>query len=316
MAQQLFRFDFSKKTTIDTAKDRPSSTSIQRTITPPATVGKMEMTNEIFNSYRSMIYKLCGIYFTDSKKYLLEGRIVRRLTAHKMRTFDEYLRFLEAPTGRDELNELFEAITINETYFFRAPQQFDALEKTIIPELIAAKKNITNPTVRIWIAASSTGEEAYTIAIIILETLKNKFPGINFKIYASDIDKTVLETAKRGIYKEYAVRNVPKELINKYFKFDGSLYILSDQVKKMVNFSNINLYDAQQMRMMRDMDVVFCCNVLIYFDIASKQQVISYIYDSLNRGGYLFIGYSESLHGLSKAFKLVHLSRAMVYKKE
>jgi len=146
--------------------------------------------------------------------------------------------------------------------------------------------------------------------------LKAKFPTVNFQIYASDIDRIVIEQAKKGIYREYAVRNIPKEQLTKYFKYDGTNYILSDQVKRMVHFSNINLYDAQQMRQMRDMDIVFCCNVLIYFDIASKQQVVSYIYDSLNKGGYLFIGYSESLHGLSKAFKLIHLQKAMVYKKE
>lgn len=321
MASQLFRFDFSKgigNTSSLQSKNTTNQASEGGTNKPSATTApeKMEMTNEIFNSYRSLIYKLCGIYFTDSKKYLLEGRIVRRLVSHKMRSFDEYLRFIESPTGRNELNELFEAITINETYFFRAPQQFDALEKTIIPELIAAKRGQINPTIRIWISASSSGEEAYTIAIIVLEKLKAKFPTINFQIYASDIDRIVIEQAKKGIYREYAVRNIPKEQLIKYFKYDGTNYILSDQVKRMVHFSNINLYDAQQMRQMRDMDIVFCCNVLIYFDVASKQQVVSYIYDSLNKGGYLFIGYSESLHGLSKAFKLIHLQKAMVYKKE
>ena len=317
MAQQLFRFDFTKKTTTNMAQAKQATNqSVQSATNQSATTDKMEMTNDIFNSYRNLIYKLCGIYFTDSKKYLLEGRIIRRLMARRMRTFDEYLRFLESPTGRTELNELFEAITINETYFFRAPQQFDALEKTIIPELIVAKKGQLNPTIRIWVAASSSGEEAYTIAIIVLEKLKIKFPEINFQILASDIDKAIIEQAKKGVYKEYAVRNIPKDLLAKYFKYDGTHYTLSDQVKRMVHFSNINLYDQQQMRQMQNIDVVFCCNVLIYFDTASKQQVVSYIYDSLARGGHLFIGYSESLHGISKAFKLVHLSRAMVYKKE
>jgi chemotaxis protein methyltransferase CheR len=332
MASQLFRFDFSKgiankptqqgkeepaQSSTPAGTYKPISSSTTTHIGTSTTAEKMEMTNEIFNSYRSLIYKLCGIYFTDSKKYLLEGRIVRRLMSHKMRTFDEYLRFIDSPDGRSELNELFEAITINETYFFRAPQQFDALEKTIIPELIEAKKGQIKPTIRIWISAASSGEEAYTIAIIVLEKLRIKFPGVHFQIFASDIDRIVIEQAKKGVYKEYAIRNVPKNLLTKYFKYDGaSSYILSDQVKRLVTFNNINLYDAQQMRQMRDMDVVFCCNVLIYFDTASKQQVVSYIYDALNKGGYFFIGYSESLHGLSKAFKLVHLSKAMVYKKE
>ncbi len=316
-SQQLFKFDFSRKTSANLSQtNNTSAQSETQTEKKPAGVSKMEMTTEIFNAYRNLIYKLCGIYFTDSKKYLLEGRIVRRLTFHKMNNFEEYLRFVESPNGRAELNELFEAITINETYFFRAPQQFDALEKVIVPELIAAKGSKTNPTIRIWVAASSTGEEAYTIAMIVQEKLKIKFPGVNFQILASDIDRTVIEQAKKGVYKEYAIRNIPKDQLAKYFRFDGANYILSDQIKRMVQFSNINLYDAKQMRLMRDIDVVFCCNVLIYFDTASKQQVVSYLYDSLNKGGYLFIGYSESLHGLSKAFKLIHLHKAMVYKKE
>lgn len=307
MASQLFKFDFSKKT-----PNTPSNAT-----KPRATVADtMEMSADIFNDFRNLIYKLCGIYFTDNKKYLLEGRIVRRLTAHKMRTFDEYLRFIASPAGRSELNDLFEVITINETYFFRAPQQFEALEKIIIPEIIEQKKGQIIPNIKIWVAASSTGEEAYTIAIIILEKLKNKYPGVQFQVFASDINNAVLEQAKQGVYKEYAIRNVPKDLLAKYFKFDGINYILSEQVKRLVRFSNVNLYDAAQMRSMRGMDVVFCCNVLIYFDIPSKQQVVSYIYDSLTKGGYLFIGYSESLHGISKAFKLVHLPKAMAYKKE
>lgn len=312
--QQLFKFDFSRKTSSQTINTATQSElkSEKKSI---GEINKMEMNTEIFNAYRSLIYKLCGIYFTDSKKYLLEGRIVRRLTSHKMNSFEEYLRFVDSPNGRAELNELLEAITINETYFFRAPQQFDALEKTIIPELIASKSS-KNPTIRIWVAASSTGEEAYTIAMIVQEKLKIKYPGVNFHILASDIDRTVIEQAKKGIYKEYAVRNIPKDQLIKYFKFDGTNYILSDQIKKMVNFTNINLYESKQMRMMRDIDVIFCCNVLIYFDTASKQQVISYLFDALNKGGYLFIGYSESLHGVSKAFKLIHLLKAMVYKKE
>jgi chemotaxis protein methyltransferase CheR len=321
MASQLFNFNFSKKPgNIEPAKDNkmntPGITSQSISSTPIAISDKMEMSTDVFNNFRNVIYKLCGIYFTDSKKYLLEGRIVRRLVAKKMRTFDEYLRFVVSPAGKMELNELFEAITINETYFFRASQQFDALEKTVMAEIMANKVKEIAPIFKIWVAASSTGEEAYTIAIIILEKFKNQYPNVQFQVFASDINNAVIEQAKQGVYKEYAIRNVPKDLLAKYFKYDGTNYILSEQVKKLVRFSNINLYDATQMRSMRGMDVIFCCNVLIYFDIPSKQQVVSYIYDALNRGGYLFIGYSESLHGVSKAFKLMHLSKAMVYKKE
>ncbi len=311
MASQLFKFDFSKTKIASKTNNQEEPNRMNQ-----FSIDKMEMTNEIFQEFRSYIYQLCGIYFTDSKKYLLEGRIARRLTITKMRTFEEYLRFLQSASGRTELNELFEAITINETYFFRAPQQFEALENIVIPETISSKAGLISPTYKIWVAASSTGEEAYTIAIMILEKLRNKYPKVQFQILASDINNAVIEQAKQGIYKEYAIRNVPPHLLNKYFRYDGTNYRLSDEVKRLVKFTNINLYDAKQMRSIYGMDVIFCCNVLIYFDIPSKQQVVSYLYDALNKDGYLFIGYSESLHGISKAFKLVHLPKAMAYKKE
>lgn len=305
MASQLFKFGLSKP--------KPSTTGGQ---TPFLTVNKMEMNDNTFNDLRSFIYNQCGIYYTDSKKYLLEGRIAKRISANRMQTFEEYIQFLKAPAGRTELNDLFEVITINETYFFRAPQQFEAFETIIVPEILSTRTNLFNPVFRMWSAASSSGEEAYTLAIIILEKLKPLYPKVQFQILATDINNAVIEQARKGIFKEYAIRNVPPHILKKYFKQQGNTYIISDEVKQLVKFMNINLYDPAQMRTVTSCDVIFCCNVLIYFDIPSKQQVVSYLYNSLNKGGYLFIGYSESLHGISKAFKLVHLPKAMAYQKE
>ncbi len=274
------------------------------------------LSDATFRDLRDVVYSLCGIYYTESKKYLLEGRIAKRITARGLNSFEDYLSLLKSPQSRHEINQLFEAITINETYFFRAEQQFEAFEKIIIPEIIKSKSQSGNPIIRIWSAASSTGEEAYTLAMILLEKVKPLFPNVQFQILGSDINNAVLETARKGIYKEYSVRNVPPNYLNKYFTKQGNTYLLSEEVKKIVKFMNLNLYDSVQMRSIINCDVIFCCNVLIYFDIPSKQQVVSYLYDSLNKGSYLFIGYSESLHGISKAFKLVHLPRAMAYKKE
>lgn len=304
MASELFKFN--------TLKKQPAG--IVRTSTE--TVKKMEMSDYIFNELRNFIYTLCGIYYTDSKKYLLEGRIAKRLIANKISSYEDYLTFVKSPTGRSELNELFEVITINETYFFRAPQQFEAFENIIVPEILKNRVNMFNPTFRVWSAASSTGEEAYTLAIIMNERLKPLFPKVQFQILASDINNAVLDTARAGVFKEYSIRNVPPHILKKYFRQEGSSYIISDEIKQMVRFMNINLYDPVQMRTVTNCDVIYCCNVLIYFDIPSKQQVVSHLYNSLNKGGYLFIGYSESLHGISKAFKLVHLPKAMAYQKE
>lgn len=275
-----------------------------------------EMTNEEFELMRNLIYNLSGIYFTDSKKYLLESRISKRIETNNMGSYSEYLTHLKSFAGRKELDSLFEAITINETYFFRVPQQFEAFENIIIPEIAKTKINNPNPTIRIWSAASSSGEEAYTLAIIVLEKFKNIYKNINFQIIGSDINNAVIENARKGIYKEYAVRNVPEYLLNKYFIKDNNLYILKDEVRKMVKFTNINLYDSLAISSVPSCDVIFCANVLIYFDIPSKQKVVSDLYKILTKGGYLFIGYSESLHGISKAFKLVHLPKAMAYQKD
>jgi chemotaxis protein methyltransferase CheR len=226
------------------------------------------------------------------------------------------VNFIKNPANRGELKNLFDAITINETYFFRAEQQFESLEKIIIPELIKNKAGTPNPTIRIWSAACSTGEEPYTIAMIVLEKIKPLYPNVQFQILGSDISNQVLEVARNGIYKEYSVRNMPELYLKKYFISKDGLFYLKDDVKRLVRFSNINLFDATQVRMVSNCDVIFCANVLIYFDIPAKQKVVSYLYDALNVGGYLFVGYSESLHGISKAFKLVHLPKAIAYKKE
>lgn len=303
MSGQLFKFGLNRQKEPD---EKPKVTDFSN----------LEMTSSEFAEFRDEIYKLAGIYFTESKKYLLEGRIAKRIVANNLRSFSEYMRLIKSPGKKDELDRLYEAITINETYFYRAPQQFDVLEQVIFPEIMEKRKNLTNQTFRIWSAASSTGEEAYTLALIILEKLKPKYPYVNFQVVGSDINQNVLEQARQGVYKEYAIRNIPQNILNKYFKQNGNLYALNPEVKRLVKFANINLYDPGQVKMMSQCDVIFCANVLIYFDLPSKQQVVSYLYNALNKGGYLFIGYSESLHGVSKSFKLVHLPKAMAYQKE
>lgn len=182
------------------------------------------MTDDTFKLFRDFIYLKSGIFFNESKKYLLEGRVGKRLSVNKVASFEEYLELLKSPRGRSELSALYEAITINETYFFRAEQQFDVLEKHIIPELVASKSGSSSPTIRLWSSASSTGEEAYTMAIIVNERLRKQYPNVRFQIMASDINNAVLEAARQGLYKEYAIRNVPPNLLTKYFKKDGTVY--------------------------------------------------------------------------------------------
>ncbi len=278
---------------------------------------KYTLTDEAFKELRDIIYKTSGIYYSESKKYLLESRILKRIQTLKFNSLYDYVNFIKNPSNKGELKNLFDAITINETYFFRAEQQFEAVEKIIIPELIRNKSGQSGQIViRIWSAACSTGEEPYTLAMIVLEKIKPIYPNVQFQILGSDISNQVLEIAKSGVYKEYSVRNMPDSYLKKYFTAKDGYYYLKDEVKRLVRFSNINLFDASQVRLVSNCDIIFCANVLIYFDIPAKQKVVSLLYDALNPGGYLFIGYSESLHGISKAFKLVHLPKAIAYKKE
>ena len=306
MGSNLFNFKFMQKTATNTKPAFSASNS----------GNKLYMSDETFIDLRNVIYKKSGIFYSDSKKYLLEGRISKRLIANDLASFEDYVQLIKNSPSKDELNKLFDVITINETYFFRAEQQFEAFQNIVAPEILKHKKSLKKSTFRIWSAASSSGEEAYTIALIIAEKIQPLYPDVQFQIVASDISNSILETAKKGVFKEYSVRNIPPLYMNKYFKKNANNYILSQNIRNMVRFVNINLYDPIAIRSISSCDVIFCANVLIYFDIPSKQKVVSSLYDALNPNGYLFIGYSESLHGISKAFKLIHLPKAMAYKKE
>ncbi len=272
--------------------------------------------DDLFQQFRKFIYERTGIFFADNKKYLLESRVSRRLTALGVNTFREYFGALTNGASSSELSHLINAITINETFFFRNEPQFAALESVILPELIESKKRSGSNRIRIWSAASSTGEEPYTIGMIIREKIQPRFPAIKFEIVGTDINTVVLETARRGSFKEYSIRSMPQNYLEKYFRQDADRFILSDEIRRVTEFRQINLFDKNDMKIMKNFDVVFAANVLIYFDFNSKQAVVSSIYNSLNKGGYLFVGYSETLYGLSQAFKPVHFDKAIAYRKE
>ena len=273
------------------------------------------MLQDEFVAFRAFIYERTGIYFQDNKKYLLEGRLGKRLQALNLTSFSRYLQMLKSGGGKtDEMQWFYDIITINETFFFRNEPQFNALEEKLIPDILARKSN-GRSKLRIWSSASSSGEEAHTIGMIYLEKLKPKYPGLEIEIIGTDINSAVVETAKSGIYREYSVRNMPKHYLAKYFTQADGRYIVREDVRRLVRFENMNLFDKQRMRVMSGFDIIFCCNVLIYFDTKSKVQVVSQLYDSLNRGGYLFVGYAESLHGLSTAFELVNFPKTVAYKK-
>ncbi len=277
----------------------------------------LKMSNTEYENWRKFIYEVSGIYFQDGKKYLLESRLQRRVKFLKFDSFEKYYNYIKFnPRGKSELKYLLDAITINETFFFRNQPQLDALASRILPEMIKEKRRTGQRKVKIWSAASSSGEEAYSVAMMIHELIKPSNRDFSFEIVGTDINSQVIETARRGIYRDYAVRNTPKYFLKKYFKQTPMGYELDPVIKQYATFKLLNLYDNAAMRMMRGFDVIFCANVLIYFDMKSKMQVVNHLYNALNRGGYLFVGYSETLHGISKAFKIVSFSKTVGYKKE
>ena len=275
------------------------------------------MSDQLFDKWRQFIYENCGIYFQDNKKYLLESRLLKRMNYLNLNSYDDYFNYIVGSfNGNSEKKYLYEAITINETYFFRNQPQLDALIKTIIPEIVERENKNSKTKIRIWSAASSTGEEAYSIAISIADLLSPRYPNLEYEIVGTDISYAVIETAKQGIYKEYAIRNTPAYYLKKYFNVNGNNYQINEEIKNHVSFKLLNLYDATGMRNMFNFDIIFCANVLIYFDMNAKIKVINQLYNSLNKGGYLFIGYSETLHNISKAFKILSFPKTIGYKKE
>ncbi|MFQ5572074.1 MAG: CheR family methyltransferase [Rhodothermales bacterium] len=276
---------------------------------------RSELSDQSFAELRAFIYDKTGIYFQDNKRYLLESRIGRRVNALKMPNFGAYCGLIRNGGMHRELSLLVNAVTINETFFFRNEAKFDIVEKELLPDIIEQRLAQGQRRVRIWSAACSTGDEPYTIALIVKERLQPRYPHVTFDIVGTDINTEVLEKAKAGIYGEYAVRNVPPTMLNRHFKREGVRYVLNPEVRRMVSFKNVNLMERVGMMSMRAIDIVLCANVLIYFDNKAKQQAVSSIYNSLNTGGYLLVGFSETLYGVTQSFQPVRFDKSIAYKK-
>ena len=278
---------------------------------------KIELSLDEFKKLRDFIYEKSGMYFSDSKKYLVDDRINRRMKELSLDKVESYLHFLKYDINKDkELTKLFDEVTTNETYFYRNIPQIDSYREHILPELIKSKKEQGRKELKIWSSACSSGEEPYTLSVVLHELLGADFRNWKIQIIGTDISNSIIEKAKIGKYTKNSLRNFPPTLVRKYFNEKDGFYYISDLIKKSITFQYLNLVDRMKMRLIRNVDVVFCRNVLIYFDTDSKKQVISSLYNSLSNNGYLFIGHSESLHGISTTFKLVHLKKTMVYKKE
>jgi chemotaxis protein methyltransferase CheR len=269
----------------------------------------------IFHQIRDLVYKVSGIYKAEEKLYLLADGCERRMKQLGARSPREYWDHLTAHLSRDgELRQLLNEITIGETCLFRSQPQLDALRKVILPEIAADKAKQAGKRLRIWSAGCSTGEEPYTLAMNMLEESERLLKGWTVEILATDLNDRSVETAKAGIYGDYALRSTTDYFKRKYFStVDEKKLQVRPEVKKLITFSRLNLQDDSKVLFMKGMDLVFCCNVLIYFDGASKTKVINHFFNNLNFGGYFFLGTSESLMKLNDQFHLVHFPGTIAY---
>lgn len=275
---------------------------------------KPKLTNETFCLLRDIIYRRCGIFFADNKKYLLETRLARRLEERSLKTFEDYYYFLTYDQSREkEMANLVNVIVTNETSFFRDIMQLEAFKRGVVPKIVQEKANGLK-ALKVWSAACSTGEEPYTLAMMLMEEgLASK--GWSVEVLGSDICDNVLRSAEAAVYEKYSLRNTPEGYLKKYFSGSLETFTVAKKVQELVKLKKLNLIDPFETRSVRGMDIIFCRNVLIYFDDASKRKAVTHLYDALNKGGYLFVGFSETLHSITRLFKPVSIERSVVYQK-
>ncbi len=262
-----------------------------------------------FKYLSEMIYKMTGIVLADHKKIMLQSRLNIRLRNHGLNSFEEYVNKLKTdPKFRElEIPELINRVTTNKTDFFREQHHFDFLKETYLPMIEAESQKNGHKKLSIWCSASSTGEEPYSIAITLLEHFSLK-PGWNLKILASDIDTNVLQIAKDGIYRADRLETVSESWKNKYFiksEKDGTTYYEAKaNLKSIIEFKKINLLEFPY-PIHEKLDLVFCRNVIIYFDKPTQKTIFSNFEEVLKPFGYLIIGHSETMFGISDHFKFL-----------
>lgn len=269
------------------------------------------ITDEEFRLFRNLIYEESGIYLKENRKDFLENRLLKRMNATGMASPYWYYK-LVAEKKKAELLVLLDLLTVNETSFFRNRPQLDFFKNLILPEVLKKKNNGVSKKLRIWSAGCSTGEEPYTIAMLVREVLPF-FEPREVRIYASDLSLTALETANRGEYAaDKILATVDDHYIDRYFEKNADRLRIKNDLKKMVVFDFHNLKHDNGLR---DLDVIFCRNVMIYFDLEEQKRLVGKFHISLNPGGYLLIGHAETLQGMDCDFQFVYDNKGTAYKK-
>jgi chemotaxis protein methyltransferase CheR len=271
------------------------------------------ITSSEYEKFCEYFYRRTGIAFGANKRYFVDKRLIDRMQHTGSSNFEEYLGRLRRHDASSEVEQLINLLTINETYFYREDYQLDCLVNGILPVVLARRSK--GDRIRIWSLPSSTGEEPYSIAIYLLENWK-QVDDYYIEIIASDIDTNALRAAEVGIYDARSLHRLAPDLVKRYFVSAGTGgFQLVDAIRQSVSFTTVNASDARAMREYANFDVIFCRNMLIYFDDQSRQQVAESFYDSLRPGGFICLGHSESMSRISSLFEVRKFPQAIVYQK-
>lgn len=290
---------------------------------------QIQITDAEYKLLQTLVYQECGMYFDERRAHFLQDRLQRRLKICGLDTFYAYYRLLTSHQGRRELSALVENLTVNETSFFRNKPQLDLFQKKVLEELLHRKQERRDWTLRFWCAGCSTGQEPYTLAMLVCDALAYYYlrnplpfempipkplipPPWKVEILASDINYSALLTAQQGVYGEMQMEAVDYTCRLRYFEKVGDKYAVKPALKNLVQFDFHNL-KAEFLPQRNDM--IFCRNVMIYFDEAEQKRLIEKFYRCLNPEGYLFIGHAESLFGLSDRFRMLHDNNGTAYQR-
>ncbi|QEP43771.1 protein-glutamate O-methyltransferase CheR [Ectothiorhodospiraceae bacterium BW-2] len=272
-----------------------------------------ELSDAEFARFRDFFYRKTGIYFEESKRYFVDKRVIQRIEATASDSFRDYFTLLRFQASGEELQQLINLLTVNETYFFREEYQFQCMVRSVLPEIVRHKP--LGERMRIWSIPSSTGEEPYSVALYLLEHWAD-INRIDVELTGSDIDSRVLERAQKGIFNARSVNHLPRHILNRYFTpLVGDNYQISTDLRESVEFKLLNLTDGTATRYYRNYDVIFCRNLLIYFDDTSRRQAAESLFDALRPGGFLFLGHSESMSRISSLFTVRKFPEAIAYQK-
>ena len=261
-----------------------------------------------FERYRKLIYDESGIHFSAANRTILESRLKERLRSAKLETVGEYYDYVR--TDPEELKVLLDSVTTNLTRFFRNQAHWQTFQHFVVPNLVERKREAGERRIRVWSAGCSTGEEPYTIAMVLNELLPT---GFDQEITASDLSLKSVLTAKEGFYPEMRVNGIPEYYLKKYFEKREGGYKVVDSIRSSIKFDYHNLKNDSGLR---NLDVVFCRNVLIYFDEAAQKESVERFWSAMAPFSYLFIGHSESLFGMNTQFEFVKTDWACIYKKD